>query len=352
MTGAKANTPSTEFGRSWTWRWSMPRSAKRRSSAAMASGSPAIRRSSAASLGCAALVRARTSTDRVMRGWISADIATGCFERNELLRHLGQGAQAAVPVIGQLGGQAEHPRPIRADHHRQPFRARATRLEPGRTCPDRPTVVRRRPPAQHLGDDPEPVLEPPELIVERDAVAPELRLVPAGTEAQDHATAADLIERLGHLGQHCRVPERGGEEARSRSSTRCVDAARADSSVHDSHAPVQSPSGSPNPTWSETQTASKPTDSAACAIARMSDERGVWRSIEPSTRFRFNPEPKRTTDGLRTWCANIDRTLHRSGGMKVRRGEPGAPGPTGRSRPDLPRTGPIAGDRGSRSRDR
>ena len=67
------------------------------------------------------------------------------------------------------------------------------------------------------------------------------------------------------------------------SRTRVVEAASADSSVHDSHAPLHAPSGSPKPRWSETQTASNPTASAVVAIARMSCQRGVAPSIEPST---------------------------------------------------------------------
>ena len=66
-------------------------------------------------------------------------------------------------------------------------------------------------------------------------------------------------------------------------------AAIADSSVHDSQAPCQSPCGSPNPRWSEIQTASNPIASAAVAIARMSDQRGVAPSIDPSTKGRFSP---------------------------------------------------------------
>ena len=69
------------------------------------------------------------------------------------------------------------------------------------------------------------------------------------------------------------------------SRTRDVTAASAVSSVHDSQAPVQPPSvsGSPKPTWSETQTASKPIASASSAIARRSAQRGVAPSIDPST---------------------------------------------------------------------
>ncbi len=67
------------------------------------------------------------------------------------------------------------------------------------------------------------------------------------------------------------------------SLTRLVEAASALRSVHDSHAPLHEPSGSPKPRWSETQTASSPTASAVVAIARMSAQRGVAPSIEPST---------------------------------------------------------------------
>ena len=71
--------------------------------------------------------------------------------------------------------------------------------------------------------------------------------------------------------------------------TRGTATASADSSVIDSHAPLHAPAGSPNPRWSETQSASKPTASPAVAIARMSAHRGVAPSIEPSTYGRFRP---------------------------------------------------------------
>ena len=73
------------------------------------------------------------------------------------------------------------------------------------------------------------------------------------------------------------------------SRTRGTATASAENSVIDSQAPLHSPAGSPNPRWSEIQSVSKPTASPALAIARMSAQRGVAPSIDPSTYGRFRP---------------------------------------------------------------
>jgi hypothetical protein len=72
--------------------------------------------------------------------------------------------------------------------------------------------MRRRAVAEHVGDDPQPVFETPEPLIERDAVARELRLVPARADTQDDPPAAHLVERLGHLGEQRRMAERDGED--------------------------------------------------------------------------------------------------------------------------------------------
>ena len=78
----------------------------------------------------------------------------------------------------------------------------------------RPSWV-ERPVAQHRGDDAEAVLEARESIVERDVVARELDLVPAGADAEDDATATHLVERLGHLREEGRVAEGEGQDVRA-----------------------------------------------------------------------------------------------------------------------------------------
>ena len=80
---------------------------------------------------------------------------------------------------------AQHPRPVRADHQRRARRARAARqqLAVARLV-EAPVevdgaVLQQRP------DDRERLLEPVDAVVEREAEGAELGLVPAGAEAED-----------------------------------------------------------------------------------------------------------------------------------------------------------------------
>ena len=56
-------------------------------------------------------------------------------------------------------------------------------------------------------DDLDRLLEAADAVVEGVAEGVVLRFVPAGAEAEDEAAAADLVDRLGHLGHQARVAE-------------------------------------------------------------------------------------------------------------------------------------------------
>ena len=63
-------------------------------------------------------------------------------------------------------------------------------------------------------NDGEGFLEAADPMVEREAVGRVFRLVPAGAEAQDQPTAADLVEGGGLLGEHGGVVEAGRGDQR------------------------------------------------------------------------------------------------------------------------------------------
>ena len=46
-------------------------------------------------------------------------------------------------------------------------------------------------------------------VVKRVAKCAELRLMPAGAETEDQSAAADLVDRVGHLGEQSRITESG-----------------------------------------------------------------------------------------------------------------------------------------------
>ncbi len=214
MTGAKASTPSTLFGRSWTWRCSIPRSrvlAQFRRDRLRAATDLAVVRARA--------VRSRQGPDQHLdrlreRRRITTDVVARRLDRFEQGRDLLDPSQPAVPMVGELGGEAQHPRAGRPDHDRQAVRSWTARLEPRRSGLDGLAGERRSPGPQHVGDDPQRLLEPPESIVERQPIARELRLVPPGAEAEDEPPATHLVERLGHLREQRRVPERHRQHVR------------------------------------------------------------------------------------------------------------------------------------------
>ena len=118
-----------------------------------------------------------------------------------------------VPRIGVSHRGTEHPRPLRADHQRRAVRSRPARKKlaiPGLVPPPIEVdgaLAEKRP------DDREGLLEAIDPVVERVPVGTELGFVPAGAEAEDEATAAQLIDRRGLLREKGGVVEvRAGDE--------------------------------------------------------------------------------------------------------------------------------------------
>src|SRR2546421_12171692 len=69
-------------------------------------------------------------------------------------------------------------------------------------------------------DDRERLLEAIDPVVERDTKGAELGLVPAGAEPQDEAPTADLVERVGLLGEDGRVVECRARDERAQPDRR------------------------------------------------------------------------------------------------------------------------------------
>ena len=245
MTGANASTPASEFGRSWTCSSSMPSAAKRCSSVAMASGVPRISRSSAGA--SSALPGPDQHLHRARDGArIAPDGTTRGVQVSQQPRHLVDRAQSTVPVIGQLGGQTQHPRPGRADHHRQARRPRPAWGEPGR-APDAP--ARRA------------WLAPRAASRSRCATRPRIDRS-AGRWARRRSRTRARSSR--HRGPGSSRPPltsssvsaffassaglRKGMAQRTCPVDPCGRGGQRASSVIDSQAPLHSPSGSPNPT--------------------------------------------------------------------------------------------------------
>src|SRR5215212_11338211 len=71
------------------------------------------------------------------------------------------------------------------------------------------------PVAQETGDDRNRLLEAADAVVEGIAEGDVFRLVPAGTQSEDEATTADLLDGVGHLGQQRGVTKRRGHDQRT-----------------------------------------------------------------------------------------------------------------------------------------
>ncbi len=123
--------------------------------------------------------------------------------------------EPAIPEIGLLGHDAEHPGTgcKGADKDRRPLRTRSagTKLAvPG-------LVIRalevRVPIAQQRPDEADSLLEATDRVVDGVAVGGELGFVPAGAKAEDEAAPADLVQGIGHLRHQRRVPKsRAGDQ--------------------------------------------------------------------------------------------------------------------------------------------
>ena len=102
---------------------------------------------------------------------------------------------------------AEHPRTLRADQQRRTAGARRSRQELAVAGLVEPAVEVDGALAKQRPDDRERLLEAVDAVVEREAEGAKLGLVPAGAEPEHEATAADLVDRGGLLGQQRRVVE-------------------------------------------------------------------------------------------------------------------------------------------------
>ena len=118
---------------------------------------------------------------------------------------VGQPEPGHVPGIRVARGQLEHPRPLGRDEDRQVGRAGGTRTASRAVTywPSRSARPSRIKPADHR----QRFLEPGHLVVGRVAERLVFRIVPAAPDAEDQPTAADVVERGGHLGQQRRVAE-------------------------------------------------------------------------------------------------------------------------------------------------
>ena len=116
-----------------------------------------------------------------------------------------------------MGGRdPEHPLAVRADHQRRPAAGgpRPARQQLAVAGLVVAPVEVDRAVAEQAADDREGLLEPVDSMIERNPERPELRLVPAGAEAQDQPSARDLVDRVGALGEDGRVVERGAGDER------------------------------------------------------------------------------------------------------------------------------------------
>ena len=208
MTGPNASTASSRLGRSWTCTWDIPSSPYRRSAAASSAGVPRTSRSSGGRpAGIVDRPDERLRRARQRRG-VAPDAGTGLVDGRDDRRQLIGQVHARVPFVGQLRGEPEHARAAGPDHDRRsrwPGTAWRDRCVP---CPPPGPVEVRLPIVEHRGDDPQALLERVETALERHAERRELGLVPAGAQAEDEPPTADLVERLGHLREQRRVPQR------------------------------------------------------------------------------------------------------------------------------------------------
>src|SRR5690606_25098828 len=101
----------------------------------------------------------------------------------------------------------EHTLARRPDQNGRPSLARPSREVDGIVRLEEPALVIRMAVAEQRMDDPDRILEPAHAVIEGTAELLVLRLMPAGAEPEDELPTAVLDERLGHLGDHARVPD-------------------------------------------------------------------------------------------------------------------------------------------------
>ncbi len=113
-----------------------------------------------------------------------------------------------VPELDMRERNPQHPGPDAADHQRRTTRLVRPWQELGVASLEVAALEVDRAVLQQRPDDREGLLEAIDPMIEREAERSELRLVPAGPEAEDQAALADLVHGRGELGEHRRRVER------------------------------------------------------------------------------------------------------------------------------------------------
>ena len=131
------------------------------------------------------------------------------------------GLAVGVPQVGVRGGRPQRlARPRPTDEDRQP---RLDRTRPAERIGHlvEPALVGHGLAVEQPADEPDRLVEPvealPEPAAEIDAERVVLPLEPAAAEAEDRATARDVVERRGELRGQARVPERVGTDQQAES---------------------------------------------------------------------------------------------------------------------------------------
>jgi hypothetical protein len=146
------------------------------------------------------LVRARVAGSRPCSTQAAETDSRG------VLRH-----QAEHPAGGAADLQPPRQRRAgdRPDHDRRTVLARSARAQLALTRLVILAVEIDRSVPQQAVDDRDRFLEPGDAVIEGVAEGAVLRFVPTGADPDDQAPAADLLDRVGHLGEERRIAERG-----------------------------------------------------------------------------------------------------------------------------------------------
>ena len=135
--------------------------------------------------------------------------------RREPFRRVAVPVEPRVPDVDVRERDRQHPRTAAADHQRRSPRGR--REQHGVVHAAVPSVERDAFSREQPADDLERLLEPRDAVIERHTERVELRSVPSCPEAEDETSAADLVDRRGHLREHGRLVEAGARDQRPQS---------------------------------------------------------------------------------------------------------------------------------------
>jgi hypothetical protein len=145
------------------------------------------------------------------RCWIRAGIAArgvdSVTQWPDPVRRVADIGEPGIPGLRMRHGDAQHPRPVRADHQGRTARPRPARDEFAVTCLVEASIEVDRALLKERADDRERFLEPIDAVIERDPERPKLGLVPAGAEPEDQTATTDLIDGRGLFGEDRGVVE-------------------------------------------------------------------------------------------------------------------------------------------------